>query len=152
MRRADQITGIIMLIFSVAVMEGGRRMPPSNTFGPGAGFLPFWLGALMALLSILLIVNAKRQAADVAVRSPFPDKKAMLSIALTAGSLAAYNFLIEPLGFLVSTVLLSAFLLGVVERERWPLTTLVAVANAIGLYIIFQVLLGVGLPKNALGF
>jgi putative tricarboxylic transport membrane protein len=152
MRRADQITGIIMLIFSVSVMEGGRRMPPSNTFGPGAGFLPFWLGVLMALLSILLIVNAKRQATDVAERSPFPDKQTLLSITLTAGSLAVYNLLIEPLGFLVSTVLLSGFLLGVVERERWHITALVAVANAIGLYIIFQVLLGVGLPKNALGF
>jgi putative tricarboxylic transport membrane protein len=152
MRRADQITGIITLIFSVAVMEGGRRMPPSNTFGPGAGFLPFWLGVILALLSILLFVNARRQADGTADRSPFPNKKSMLSIALTTGSLAAYNFLIEPLGFLVSTVLLSAFLLGVVERERWHVTALVAVANAIGLYIIFQVLLGVGLPKNALGF
>jgi hypothetical protein len=152
MRRADKVTGIIMLIFGVAVMEGGRRMPPSNTFGPGAGFLPFWLGVAMVFLAILLYVNANRYPADTANRSPFPEKKSLVSIALTVTSLAAYNLLIEPLGFLVSTVFLSGFLLKVVEGERWPATTLVAVGNAIGLYIIFQVLLGVGLPKNVLGF
>jgi putative tricarboxylic transport membrane protein len=152
MRRADKITGIIMLIFGVAVMEGGRRMPPSNTFGPGAGFLPFWLGVAMALLALLLFVNAVREKSDAADRSPFPDTSALVSIGLTVVSLAVYNLLIEPLGFLISTVLLSGFLLRVVEGERWPATTLVAVGNAIGLYIIFQVLLGVGLPKNALGF
>jgi hypothetical protein len=127
-------------------------MPPSNTFGPGAGFLPFWLGVAMVFLAILLYVNANRYPADTANRSPFPEKKSLVSIALTVTSLAAYNLLIEPLGFLVSTVFLSGFLLKVVEGERWPATTLVAVGNAIGLYIIFQVLLGVGLPKNVLGF
>jgi len=152
MRRADQITGVVMLVFSLAVIQGGWRMPPSNTFGPGAGFLPICLGVLMAALSTMLFVNASREPRDASDRSPFPDRKALTAIAATVGSLAAYNFLIEPLGFLLSTALLSAFLVGVVERERWLTTTLVAVANAVGLYVVFQVLLGVSLPKNLLGF
>lgn len=152
MRRADQITGVVLLVFSLAVIQGGWRMPPSNTFGPGAGFLPICLGVLMALLSSLLLVNASREPREAPGRSPFPDRKALVAIAVSVGSLAAYNVLIEPLGFLLSTALLSAFLLGVVERERWLTTALVAVANAVGLYIVFQVLLGVSLPKNLLGF
>lgn len=152
MRRADQITGIIMLIFAAAVMEGGRRMPASLTFGPGAGFLPFWLGVVMAVLAILLYVNATREPAEAKSRSPFPDRRAILAIMATVASLAAYNLIIEPVGFLVSTALLSAFLLGVVEREPWYTTASVAAANAVVLYIIFEKLLGVSLPKNVLGF
>jgi putative tricarboxylic transport membrane protein len=152
MRRADQITGILVLIFSLAVMEGSRRMPPSATFGPGAGFLPFWLGVLMAVLSILLIIRASRQAGGTPGRSPLPNRRAAIAIAATAGGLAAFIVLVEPLGFLLATALLTAFLLRVVERERWLTTALVAAGNAVGLYIIFQILLGVNLPKNMLGF
>ena len=152
MRRADQITGIVMLVFSVAVIEGARRMPPSGTFGPGAGFLPFWLGAVMAILSITLLVNATRQPAHASARSPFPTGRAVVSILETVGALAAFILLLENLGFLFAIALLTAFLLRVVEREPWLTTVLVAVANAAGLYVVFRILLGVSLPKNIFGF
>jgi putative tricarboxylic transport membrane protein len=152
MRRADQITGIVVLIFSLAVIEGARRMPPSGTFGPGAGFLPFWLGAAMGVLAIILLVNASRQPAQASSRPPFPKGRAILSILETVGALAVFIFLLETLGFLLATGLLTAFLLRVVERERWVTTVTVAVANAVGLYIVFQKFLGVSLPKSGLGF
>jgi putative tricarboxylic transport membrane protein len=152
MRRADQVTGILMLIFAAAVMEGGRRMPQSNTFGPGAGFLPFWLGVLLAICSILLIVNATREPKKSGDRLPFPTGRQLLPILECIGGLAAFILLLEPLGFMVATALFTAFLLRVVEREPWLTTTLVSAGNAVGLYIVFQVLLGAGLPKNFLGF
>ena len=152
MRRADQITGILMLIFAVAVMEGGRRMPPSNTFGPGAGFLPFWLGVAMAILSVILLVTATREPATAGGPSPFPTGRPIIAILETVVSLAAFILLLETLGFLLATALLTAFLLKVVEREGWTTSLWVAVANAAGLYVVFQILLGVSLPKNGLGF
>ena len=152
MRRADQITGVIVLIFSLAVIEGARRMPPSGTFGPGAGFLPFWLGTAMAILSIILLVNATREPAPASGGSPFPTGWALLPLLETAGALAAFILLLETLGFLLATALLTAFLLRVVEREPWLTTGLVAVANAAGLYVVFQIFLGVSLPKNIFGF
>lgn len=152
MRRADQITGVIVLVFSLAVMEGARRMPPSGTFGPGAGFLPFWLGLTMAVLSTILLVNATREPAQAGDRSPFPRGRAVVSILATVGALAAFILLFETLGFLLSIALLTAFILRVVEQEGWLTSLTVAVANSAGLYVIFQILLGVSLPKNILGF
>jgi putative tricarboxylic transport membrane protein len=152
MRRADQITGVVMLVFSLAVMEGSRRMPPSGTFGPGAGFLPFWLGVAMAALSIILLVNAIREPALAGGRSPFPTGWKLLPILETIGGLAGFILLLETLGFLLSIAVLTAFLLRVVEREGWGTTLLVAAGNAGALYIIFKVLLGVSLPKNTFGF
>lgn len=152
MRRADQITGIVMLVFSLAVMEGARRMPPSGTFGPGAGFLPFWLGVAMAILSITLLVNATRGPVRASDASPFPRGHAIVAILETAGALAAFILLLETLGFLLSIALLTAFLLRIVERMGWPTTVTVAIANSAGLYVVFRMLLGVSLPKNILGF
>lgn len=152
MRRADQVTGIVLFVFSLVLMEGSRRLPPSATFGPGAGFLPFWLGALMAALSLVLLVTASRRTVAAPGRSFLPVPRALIPVGATVGSLAAYILILERLGFLLATALLTAFLLGVVERERWLTTALVAVLNAVGLYVVFRVLLGVSLPKNPLGF
>ena len=152
MRRADQITGIIVLIFSLAVMEGSRRLPPSATFGPAAGFLPFWLGVLMAILSLLLIGQASRQPGTAMGKAVFPNRLALIPVGAAIGSLAAYILVLERLGFLLGTGLLTAFLLGVVEREKWLTTVLVAVLNSVGLYVVFHVLLGVSLPRNMFGF
>lgn len=140
------------MVFSLALMEGSRRLPRSATFGPGAGFLPFWLGALMAVLALLLVFQASRQPAAARGRSLFPRGQALIPVGATVAGLAAYILVLERLGFLVATGLLTAFLLGVVERERWLTTALVAVLNAAGLYVVFQWLLGVNLPKNMLGF
>lgn len=152
MRRADQVTGVIVLVFSLGVMEGSRRLPPSGTFGPGAGFLPFWLGGLMAVLSVMLMVKAIRRPAASPGKPLFPNPLVLLPIFLTVGGLAAYILLLEWMGFLLGTALLTAFLLGIVEREAWSKTVLAAVLNSVALYVIFHLLLGVSLPRNAFGF
>lgn len=152
MKRADQITGFIVLVFSLALMEGGRRMPPSATFGPGAGFLPFWCGALLALLSILLIVDAFRRPAAAVTEPVFPTGRVLLVLAAVVAGLAVYMVTLEFLGFLVGTGLLTAYLLGFVEKEKWTTTIIVAVLNSAALYIVFHVLLEVNLPANRFGF
>jgi putative tricarboxylic transport membrane protein len=127
-------------------------MPPSGTFGPGAGFLPLWLGVAMAILSIILLVNATREPVQTSASSPFPRGRAVVAILETAGALAVFILLLETVGFLVSIALLTAFLLRIVERVGWLTTVTVAVANSVGLYVVFQMLLGVSLPKNIFGF
>jgi len=152
MQKADRVTGLVVLIFSLALVEGARRMPPSATFGPGAGFLPFWCGALLAALSILLMVQSFRKRLDPAQKAIFPSGRTLLSLGAVIVGLTAYILTLESLGFLVGTGLLTAFLLGVVEKEKWGTTILVAVLNSAGLYLVFQVLLGVNLPVNRFGF
>ena len=152
MRRADQITGCIVLIFSLALMEGSRRMPSSATFGPGAGFLPFWCGALLVLLSVLLIVSAVRRPVGPAAKAIFPTGWTLLRLGAVIIGLTVYILTLEGLGFLIGTGLLTAYLLGFVEHEKWRTTILVAVLNSAGLYFVFQFLLGVNLPANRFGF
>ncbi len=152
MRRADQLTGCIVLLFSLSVMVASWRMPPSATFGPGAGFLPFWCGALLGLLSLLLIISAHWQKAFAASKRIFPRGLALVRLGAVIAGLTGYILSLESLGFLLGTALITAFLLGVVEQEKWRTTILVAILNSAGLYIVFQVLLGVNLPANRFGF
>jgi putative tricarboxylic transport membrane protein len=153
MKKADLITGIVLLILSGYVIQEAWRMPQSGTFGPGAGFLPFWVGIIIAILAVILLGTVwHRQETEKDIRSPFPAKRALIAITGVLGGLAVYILLIEVLGYLVDTFLFVTFLMGIVEREKWPRTLMVSVATTAGLYLIFQTLLGITLPSNMFGF
>jgi len=152
MKKADLITGIVLLTLSGYVIWESWRMPPSATFGPGSGFLPFWLGIVMAALAAMLILGAWLRKTDPQEKAPFPGGKALMRVTLVMVGLGIYIFLMEVLGFLLNTFAFVAYLMLAVERERWKLTMLVALFTTAGLYIIFQVLLGITLPKSMFGF
>ena len=152
MKKADMITGIVLLVLSGYVIQEAWRMPPSASFGPGSGFLPFWLGVVLAAFATILLVSAwRRQATEKDGEPVFPGKQALLGITLVLVGLAAYIFLIEILGYLVDTFLFIVYLMKVVEREKWPLTLMVAVITTAALFIIFQFLLQIKLPSNMFG-
>lgn len=152
MKKADLITGFVLLALSGFVIWESLQMPASLTFGPGSAFLPFWLGVLMAALAALLILGAWLRKADPQEKPPFPGGKALLRVTLVMVGLAAYIFLMEILGFLLNTFVFVAYLMLGVEREKWMLTGMVAVLTTAGLFLIFQVLLGITLPKSMFGF
>jgi len=153
MKKADIITGVVLLALSGYVIREARLMPQSGTFGPGPGFLPLWLGVLLAILAVILLAASwSRRATEKDRQSPFPGLKPLLSVGSVILGLACYTLLMETLGFLVDTFLFVAYLLGLVERERWPLTLMVAASTTTALYLIFQVLLTVTLPRNMFGF
>ncbi len=152
MKKADQITAIVLLLFSAFVIEESAKMTLFVEFAPGYGFFPFWLGILMAILSIMLYVDASRRPEERDELAPIPGREALIKVALILGGLGVYAFLMEITGYVVDTLLLVVLLLGVVEREKWQLTALVAVLMTALLYLIFQVILGVSLPKGPLGF
>jgi putative tricarboxylic transport membrane protein len=153
MKKAEMITGLVLLILSGLIIWQALEMPPSATFGPGAGFLPFWLGVLLAVLATILFVSAWRSQATGKESAPlFPGKQAMFAITLVLVGLAVYILLIDVFGYLADTFLFVMFLMKVVEREKWPLSLMVAVGTTAGLFITFQVLLKIALPSNMFGF
>jgi len=153
MKKAEMITGVVLLVLSGLVIWGALQMPPSASFGPGAGFLPFWLGVLLAVLATILFVSAwRRQATDQDNQRIFPGKQALFAIASVLVGVAVYISLIDTLGYLVDTFLLILFLMKVVEREKWPLTLTIALVTTVVLFIVFQILLKITLPSNMFGF
>jgi putative tricarboxylic transport membrane protein len=152
MKKADLITGVFLLALSGLVIWGASQMPPSATFGPGAGFLPFWLGVLLAVLATILFVSAwRREVTEKDSKPVFPGKQALFVITSTLVGLAGYILLIEVLGYLVDTFLFIVFLMKAVEHEKWPLTLMVASGTTIVLFLIFQILLKITLPSNMFG-
>lgn len=153
MKKADMITGVVLLALSGFVILETWRMPASATFGPGPAFLPFWLAVLLAVFATILFVSAlQRQATEKDHHSIFPGKEALLAITLVMVGLGFYILLIEVVGYLADTFLFIVFLMKAVEREKWPLTLMVAVGTTAVLFLTFQYLLQITLPSNMFGF
>jgi putative tricarboxylic transport membrane protein len=158
MKKPDQIAGIVILLFSGFVIEESLRIPQETVaagrteFAPPPGFLPFWAGVTLAIFSIILIVSASVRPADPRKKETFPKGRALLSVIFLTTALAAHIFMLDVLGYLADTFLLIAFLLRVVMRARWKMSLAVALLASVSLYLIFQVMLEVNLPKNMFGF
>jgi hypothetical protein len=150
MKKADLITGTVLLILSGYVIYEALQMPESGTFGPGSGFLPLWLGILMGVLALLLTIGAALRREKTSAEPPFPAWSTMAIVAKILGGLMVFSLLMETVGFIINTLIFVTYLMKVVQKERWPKSLLIAVATTACLYIVFQVLLGITLPRNEL--
>jgi hypothetical protein len=148
MKRYDRICAILFLGIAVAAIVLSSYMPMGRTGKPGPGFLPFWVGVILALLSILLFaVAGLRKGPEEPVKFLSGEGR-WPSVIWTAGSLLGYGLLIEFLGFVISTLLLLLFLFRYIGNQKWWIafagTSLVTVAA----HLIFKVGLKVQLPRG----
>ena len=60
--------------------------------------------------------------------------------------------LLKSLGFLLSFALLTVFLIYVIERRSFIRAATVGIGSAAGFYLVFQMALGLSLPKGPWGF
>lgn len=164
MRKADTAAALIVAALGVFTMYQARRLPYSAEYGPGAGFLPLWLGIALLLLSVVLVRNARSGAApetpdpvigdeaSVAVAQPSPlGREIWRPWLIFFGSTVALAFLFEPLGLWLSTAAFTFVTIRWVGDRAWPATILFTILTPIALYVGFVRLLLVPLPLGPFG-
>jgi putative tricarboxylic transport membrane protein len=119
---------------------------------PGPGFLPFWLSLGVVILGVLLTVQAVRHPSAPAEDDAWPDAEGWQRIGMVLGGTAIAILLMEPLGFLLTSILFVGLLsYGLGFRK---LKIIVPVAVGIGLFFdaLFAVWLHVEMPPGILSF
>jgi putative tricarboxylic transport membrane protein len=153
MHRKHQIAACCFLAFSAYLMwESWNNMEYYTPLGPGAGFFPFWLGALMGGLGIVWLVQVSRRAGNTEEGPSLPPRGGivrMLSIVLSVGAVSA---LLELLGFQLTMFLFMLFMLMILGRQRIWTTLIIALACSVGVYHVFGRYLDVQLPASSLAF
>jgi putative tricarboxylic transport membrane protein len=152
MSKADRISGIFWLLFSVFISIESYRLGLGTLHQPGPGFILFWTGVAMGVLSMAVFVRAWSGKKTGEPESPIFGKENVLKIVLVILSLFLYAFFMETLGFIPITLLLFIFLLGMIEKKRWGFAIMVSVAVTGASYLVFEIWLKSQLPKGLLGF
>ncbi len=135
---ADRILGLLILVLTIFYgwTAGSYEASFGDPLGPAA--FPQMLAVPAALLSLFLVL---RPDPDPAWARGLP---AIRQIA-TVGVLIAYAFLLEDLGFVVATAL-GASAMGRLLGAGWRKSVISGVAMAVGLFVVFDTLLGLPLP------
>jgi putative tricarboxylic transport membrane protein len=138
----DRIGAVMLMVFGAFwVWHASRLTARSADAGPGPSVLPTALGVLMVVLAAISFVRPEIE------RIELPN---LGRIALIFGSIVGYALLLEPLGYVVATAVLLAFLLvAFAERRAWWQPA-AAVAISLGTYYVFRILLSVPLPPDPL--
>ncbi len=128
---------------------GATRLGLGSVTEPGVGFIFFWSGLILVILSLIVLADSIRSSEDT-VREM--GEMNWAKIALVLLSLLLYAFFLERLGFVLTTFVLMSFLLGCIEGTNWIRSLGVAGAAALASYAIFELWLKIRLPKGLFGF
>ncbi|HEU5319575.1 MAG TPA: tripartite tricarboxylate transporter TctB family protein [Methylomirabilota bacterium] len=148
MRRADRAAGALLLLLGLGFTATAvLRYPYQSPNGPGAGFLPFWLGLVLAALAVALLAGARR--GEDAPWLPAGRDRRRLAARLAASVLLLVG--LPVLGMALATALFLAALLRF-ERHSWPATLGIAAGVSLVNYLVFAWWLRVPFPTGLLGF
>jgi len=152
MIRADRVSGIFWLCFAVLVIIQSYHLGLGTLHKPGPGFLFFWVNIVLAVLSLIVIIQAWVSKKEEGPQPSIFGTQNVSKIIFVMVSLFLYALLMEIIGFIPITLLLFIYLLGIIEKKRWFYTIFVSVLVTVISYLIFETWLQSQLPKGLLGF
>ena len=153
MRTADIVTAALLILLGSIVLYDATQLGFGwANDGPKSGFFPFWLAALMVILSILILV----QNFSARTKKPFVNKKDFIPVLKVLLPIGAFMAVTDPpgrwsgLGLYVASGLYLGFYMRWVGRHSWfAVATLATIVPAIT-FIIFEIWFLVPMPKGPL--
>jgi hypothetical protein len=135
------VVGLIVVRYALALSVGTWRHP-------GPGFFSLGLGMALVALSMTTVVQGLRAAEPARIRGAFVALPRILAV---VAAMVGYGCLLPWLGFPASTFLLmwALFALASDAPRSWQPVVAGALTAALA-YILFETLLGTGLPAGLL--
>jgi putative tricarboxylic transport membrane protein len=149
--KSNLIAAACLAAFGIYVVYVGSKLSYVSEVGPGPGFFPFWIGIGLLLFGayqmVLSYASARRHSGPVAPLWSGSGRAlgAWLGLAV---AIALFRWI----GFALSFVLLTIFLIVVLDRRPFVLAVGIGAGLAVAFYIVFEFALGVSLPKGPWGF
>jgi putative tricarboxylic transport membrane protein len=152
MRRVYQLASLVFLAFSIYLVVKSRDMEYFAALGPGAGFFPFWLGSLLAVLSIIWLIQVSIGPKEPMKADFIPDRQGVIRVISVVVALALFSWVVETLGFQLTMLIFLATLLIALGRQNLIVTAAVAIGGSFGIYYVFTKWLDVSLPASSIEF
>jgi putative tricarboxylic transport membrane protein len=153
MKRYDQMSGLVWLIFAIYICIESSRLSFGSFHNPGPGFLPLLVGLLLGIFSIIVFLQATLSGKPQESLPPWYPQERWKKLIWVLVALFAYAMCLETLGFLISTFLLLVFLFRAgIETQRWIWAIGGSAIASFSSYAVFELWLKTQLPKGFLGF
>lgn len=142
---SDIIAGFFFAFIGMGVMFKAVQLRIGTATEPQPGFFPFLGGITITILAGMLLIKAWRGRSIGA--QPFGNLRRPALLIL---GLFFYVFLLDALGYIISTTLLAAVVLYILETRPWWVVAGVSFSLSVGTFALFDRLLSMSLPKGIL--
>jgi len=147
MKVSDIGSSFVLIAFGGFMAWQSERLSVGAPRAPGPGFFPFCLGLLLIGMGIIILVQGMGEKPGV--------REAGLSkgrVILAMAAIFTYSFVMESLGYLLSTFFLMFILLNMMVKKSWWFAPASACLISLVSYLLFKVWLKVLLPAGLLSF
>ena len=149
MKKADRVTGVVLILVGVYIMAQSLQLGMIRRGITGPGFVSFWIGAGLILAACMLILASFRSStyADEKATALF-DRDSLIACGIYTGgavlvvSVTGLLGLMLPMGIYVAAV---AKLKGV---KSWTQSAVLGAGTAVFIYVLFAVIFRVSLPRG----
>lgn len=149
--KGNLVAGACLAAFGLYVISVASKLPYVSEVGPGPGFFPLWLGiGLIIFASCLVLTSFPAFTKESSSDSP-TWRETGRALAGWFGLMVAIA-LFGWIGFSVSFVALTIFLIVALDRRPLLLSVSVAIGLAVAFHLLFVVALDVSLPAGRWGF
>ena len=148
MKKTDRIQSLIWGLLGLYIAFAGVQLKLGTPRAPKPGFLIFWMGAIMMILSAAFFLqsfSAVQDGKKIRWKGRQWPKGIKLMLALFL-----YAAVFHWLGFILSTFCLLLFLFKGLEPQRWGVALLLSAVTITICYLVFSVFLELQFPPGLL--
>lgn len=151
MRRAEITTAGVLALMSIYLMWKSSELEigyiPDE--GPGGGFWPFWLSAVMLGCTVLIAFNWWRRSSPPSRSTgEFLDPYALKMLLLVGGSILMFVALVNIISMYGAMMIFLFVYLRFLGGHSWVLTLLMSLGLPVIFFIFFEALMRITLPKG----
>jgi putative tricarboxylic transport membrane protein len=152
-RTADTVSGLFLIALALVIGAAAQWLPTTiaKEFA-GPSFMPTLVSVALGICGAGIVFKAR--SIPQTQRMPGwseTDRAGAIRIAVVAGAVAAYNLLLEPLGYLIVTFVFLVFLLRYL-KVSWFSNLIISLVATTSTYALFVIWLKVVLPMGFLEF
>jgi len=132
----DTCAGLLFILFGLAAMGFSTPLRIGNAAKMGPGYFPFALGAVLSLLGAVILVQSVLRAKGEQARPALQVKP----VVLVLSSVVVFSQVLQPLGLLLSTVILVIVASMASHEFRWKealLNAAVLVVIVVAVFVFF---------------
>jgi len=143
MRKAEQIVSFIVMIIAAAAYIQTMQFPSLEGFETGPSFVPRIYSIILLVLGAILFLQSFRSST-----AKLPEK--VKDTLIIMGLMLIYLFLVEWIGFNISTPIILIIFLAYLKVKNWISYVAFPIGVTLCIYFIFQVFLGVPIPEGTI--
>ncbi|WP_017729543.1 tripartite tricarboxylate transporter TctB family protein [Halalkalibacterium ligniniphilum] len=151
LKTINQKLALVLMAIAVLFLILSYQLPEYAYVPVDSDMMPKSLGFLLLILSVIFYFSQDIDTEEQKKRRSIPKKEVFMLLGVL-GQVLVYIFLLEMIGFVITTFLFIICCSVTLGYRNWIATILTAFLFSISVYYLFNYLLSIRLPSGILPF